>query len=57
MLIFLSTRWGKVHHGIGRQRLPWFQEEIGEPSYKILGEIKKAIDPQSVFNRGLFGLG
>jgi alkyldihydroxyacetonephosphate synthase len=47
---------GAHHHGIGRQRLPWFQEEIGKTSYKILGEIKKAIDPQGAFNRGLLGL-
>lgn len=47
---------GAHHHGIGRQRLPWFQEEIGKDSYDILSEIKKAVDPKGAFNPGLLGL-
>ncbi|MDR1505762.1 MAG: FAD-binding oxidoreductase [Treponema sp.] len=47
---------GAHHHGIGRQRLPWFREEIGAASYEILRGIKKAVDPKNVFNPGLLGL-
>ncbi|MGX7417406.1 FAD-binding oxidoreductase [Carnobacterium gallinarum] len=43
------------HHGIGRQRLPWFKQEIGD-SYDILKEIKTALDPEKVFNPGLLDL-
>ncbi|MFD1901485.1 FAD-binding oxidoreductase [Enterococcus termitis] len=46
---------GAHHHGIGRQRLPWFEEEIGT-SYTILKDIKKAVDPKSVFNPGILKL-
>lgn len=44
------------HHGVGRQRLPWFKEEIGDVSFEILQKIKDDFDPEHRFNPGILGL-
>lgn len=47
---------GAHHHGIGRQRLPWFNEEVGPVSFKLLKGIKNCIDPKGMFNPGILNL-
>ena len=47
---------GAHHHGVGRQRLPWFKEEIGSTSHEILEEIKNSFDPKGAFNPGILAL-
>ena len=47
---------GAHHHGIGRQRLPYFEEEIGSASQDILRKIKDDFDPDHIFNPGLLGM-
>lgn len=40
------------HHGIGRLRRDWMQQEHGE-SLRILRELKKALDPKGIMNPGV----
>lgn len=47
---------GAHHHGIGRQRLPWFEEEIGSVSHELLEKIKADFDEKGMFNPGILGL-
>ncbi len=39
------------HHGVGKHRAPWIQEEYGS-SYYILETLKKAFDPNGIMNAG-----
>ena len=43
------------HHGIGRARAGWIEEELGE-WFEVLRQIKKAIDPKGIMNPGVMGL-
>lgn len=47
---------GAHHHGIGRQRLPWFEKEIGTVSHEILTGVKNSVDTKGSFNPGILGL-
>lgn len=47
---------GAHHHGIGRQRLPWFNEEVGPVSFDLLKKIKSSFDPKGMFNPGILNL-
>ena len=45
------------HHGIGKYRTPWVEEEHGS-AYYLLSTLKHAFDPQGVMNAGtIFPLG
>ncbi len=59
------TCWGKAmeatlrchgtishHHGIGRLRLPWMQQELGV-GLDVLRSIKRALDPNGIMNPGV----
>lgn len=39
------------HHGVGKYRTPWVQEEHGS-AYYILAGLKRAFDPENVMNPG-----
>jgi FAD/FMN-containing dehydrogenase len=39
------------HHGIGKYRTPWTQQEHGS-AYYLLSTLKRAFDPQGVMNAG-----
>ena len=43
------------HHGIGRVKAPWLEEEIGG-WMDVLHAVKAAIDPHNVMNPGALGL-
>jgi len=44
------------HHGVGLVRAKWIHKELGE-YFKVLKKIKRAIDPQKIFNPGKLGWG
>lgn len=39
------------HHGVGKYRTPWVQEEHGS-AYRLLAGLKRAFDPENVMNPG-----
>lgn len=39
------------HHGVGKYRTPWVQEEHGS-AYRLLAGLKRAFDPEDVMNPG-----
>ena len=39
------------HHGVGKHRTPWIEDEYGS-SYYILDTLKKAFDPNAIMNPG-----
>lgn len=39
------------HHGIGKLRAPWMQQELGS-SYTLLKKLKQSIDPKGIMNIG-----
>ncbi len=39
------------HHGVGKHRTPWVEQEYGS-SYYILETLKKAYDPKGIMNAG-----
>ena len=39
------------HHGTGRYRAPWMEQEHGS-SYQVLQGLKKQFDPNNIMNRG-----
>lgn len=43
----------KAEHGTGRNMAPFVAKEWGDELYKIMQEIKIALDPYNLFNRGV----
>lgn len=43
------------HHGIGRVKAPWLEEELGG-WMDVLRAVKRAVDPHNVMNPGALGL-
>lgn len=41
------------HHGVGRDHLPWYQQEIGELGVGILRAVKSSLDPAAILNPGI----
>jgi alkyldihydroxyacetonephosphate synthase len=44
------------HHGIGRQRIPWIKNELGENGLELLKKIKKCVDEENIMNPGNMGV-
>ena len=44
------------HHGVGLVRARWIEKEL-EKYFEVLKKIKRAIDPQKIFNPGKLGWG
>ncbi len=40
------------HHGVGRIRQPWMADELGPGGSALLAAVKKALDPDDLFNPG-----
>lgn len=38
------------HHGIGRDHMPWLEDEIGSVGVKVLRSIKQTLDPTNILN-------
>ena len=43
----------KAEHGTGRQIAPFVKDEWGEDAYRIMQDLKKLIDPNSILNPGV----
>ncbi len=41
------------HHGVGRVRVPWMADELGDGGLTMLRAVKKALDPDDLFNPGV----
>ncbi|MDP8956364.1 MAG: FAD-binding oxidoreductase [Actinomycetota bacterium] len=41
------------HHGVGRLKVPFLAEELGENGVGVLRRIKQALDPQGLLNPGV----
>ncbi len=41
------------HHGVGRDHLPWYQQEIGEVGMGVLRAVKASLDPAGILNPGI----
>ncbi|MGC9665512.1 FAD-binding oxidoreductase [Planosporangium sp. 12N6] len=41
------------HHGIGRDHLPWYGEEIGPWATAALRGVKRVLDPEHILNPGI----
>jgi len=44
------------HHGIGKAKAPWMDREHGKNGLFVLSELKKALDPEKLFNKGVLGI-
>ena len=44
------------HHGIGRLKVRWMMEELGEGGLNVLRAVKKALDKNGILNPGNLGL-
>ena len=41
------------HHGVGRDHLPWYRQEIGELGVEVLRAVKSSLDPAGILNPGI----
>ncbi len=41
------------HHGVGRDHLPWYEQEIGELGIQALRAVKAVLDPAGIMNPGV----
>jgi alkyldihydroxyacetonephosphate synthase len=41
------------HHGVGRDHMPWLEEEIGQTGVKALRSLKRSLDPNGIMNPGI----
>ncbi|NJC72092.1 FAD-binding oxidoreductase [Planosporangium thailandense] len=41
------------HHGVGRDHIPWYRDEIGAPGSAALRAVKQALDPEGILNPGV----
>jgi alkyldihydroxyacetonephosphate synthase len=41
------------HHGIGRDHIPWLEDEIGQLGVKALRTLKRTFDPTGIMNPGI----
>jgi alkyldihydroxyacetonephosphate synthase len=52
------TEGGSIshHHGIGRGKQHWMEEEHGQAGWELLRTLKQAVDPHNILNPGVMGL-
>jgi alkyldihydroxyacetonephosphate synthase len=41
------------HHGIGRDHVPWLEQEVGQVGVKALRALKSTFDPTGILNPGI----
>ncbi len=41
------------HHGVGRDHLPWYGQEIGDVGMGVLRAVKASLDPAGILNPGI----
>jgi alkyldihydroxyacetonephosphate synthase len=41
------------HHGVGRDHLPWYEQEIGPLASAVLRAVKSELDPAGILNPGV----
>jgi alkyldihydroxyacetonephosphate synthase len=41
------------HHGVGRDHIPWYRQEIGELGVRALRAVKDELDPAGIMNPGI----
>lgn len=41
------------HHGVGRDHVPWYEQEIGELGVMTLRSVKRTLDPAGILNPGV----
>jgi alkyldihydroxyacetonephosphate synthase len=41
------------HHAVGRDHLPWYEQEIGELGVGVLRAVKASLDPDGIMNPGV----
>lgn len=39
-------------HGVGLAKKPWLRQQLGEASYDLMKQVRKALDPQRILNPG-----
>ena len=39
-------------HGVGLAKKPWLRQQLGDASYDLMRQLKKAIDPNGLLNPG-----
>jgi glycolate oxidase len=39
-------------HGVGLAKKPWLRQQMGDASYNLMRQVKAALDPKGVLNRG-----
>jgi glycolate oxidase len=39
-------------HGVGLAKKPWLRQQLGDGSYELMREIKRALDPRALLNPG-----
>lgn len=44
------------HHGIGRQKTPWMNDELGQEGFVLLKKLKKCVDEKNIMNPGNMGV-
>ncbi len=44
------------HHGIGRQRISWMNDELGSEGFELLKKLKKCVDENNIMNPGNMGV-
>ena len=44
------------HHGIGKAKAPWMEKEHGKTGMYLLSQLKLALDPNKLLNKGVLGL-
>jgi glycolate oxidase len=39
-------------HGVGLAKKPWLRQQMGDASYSLMKQVKRALDPNGLLNPG-----